>query len=99
MSTLSLRLPNSLHKHVRELARQEGISINQLITTALAEKMSALMTVEYLEKRAARGSRDRFEAVLAKIPDVEPEDYDKLPRDEGLPPNHAAAADAATRRR
>lgn len=80
MSTLSLRLPNSLHKQARELARQEGISINQLVTTALAEKLSALMTVEYLEERAARGSREKFEAVLAKVPDVEPEDYDKLPR-------------------
>lgn len=79
MSTLSLRLPNSLHKQARELARQEGISINQLVTTALAEKMSALMTVEYLEERAARGSREKFEAVLARIPDVEPEDCDKLP--------------------
>ena len=78
MSTLSLRLPASLHKEARKLAKQEGISINQLITTALAEKMSALMTVEYLEERAARGSRERFEAVLAKIPDVEPEDYDRL---------------------
>ena len=78
MSTLSLRLPNSLHKEARKLARQEGISINQLITTALAEKMSALMTLDYLELRAARGSREKFEAVLAKIPDLEPEDHDRL---------------------
>lgn len=99
LSTLSLRLPSSLHKQVRELARQEGVSINQLITTALAEKMSALMTVEYLQERAARGSRERFEAVLAKIPDVEPEDYDRLPRDQELPPSHAAAPAAAKRRR
>jgi hypothetical protein len=77
MSTLSLRLPSSLHRQVRELARQEGVSINQLVTTALAEKMSALMTVEYLEKRAARAGREKFDAVLDKIPDVEPADYDK----------------------
>lgn len=79
MSALSLRLPSSLHKQVRELARREGISINQLITTALAEKMSALMTVEYLEERAARGSRERFEAVLARVPDREPDEGDELP--------------------
>ncbi len=78
MSTLSLRLPASLHRKARELAKQEGISINQLITTALAEKMSALMTEDYLEARAARGSREKFEAVLAKVPDVEPEEYDRL---------------------
>ena len=40
--------------------------------------MSALATVEYLEERARRGSRQKFEAVLANVPDVEPEEYDKL---------------------
>ena len=56
MSTLSLRLPGSLHKKVREMAKQDGVSINQFITTALAQKLSALMTVEYLEARAKRGA-------------------------------------------
>ncbi len=41
MSTLSLRLPKSLHERARVLAEQEGVSINQLIATALAEKISA----------------------------------------------------------
>jgi len=78
MTTLSLRLPESLHKQIRELARQEGISINQLISSAVAEKMAALMTVDYLDKRAKRASRERFAAVLAKVPDIEPEPDDKL---------------------
>jgi hypothetical protein len=72
MSTLSLRLPDYLHDHVRELAQREGISINQFITLAVAEKMSALMTEEYLEERAARGSREKYDAVLAKVPEEEP---------------------------
>ena len=67
MSTISLRLPESLHRQARELAEQEGISINQLIATSLAEKMSALMTGEYLEARAKRGSRSAFERVLKKV--------------------------------
>jgi hypothetical protein len=78
MSTLSVRLPNSLHNRVRELAQQDGISINQFISTAVAEKLAALMTEEYLEKRAKRGSRDKFLAVLAKVPDVPPEPGDEL---------------------
>jgi len=73
MSTISLRLPESLHKKVRELAKAEDVSINQLITTALAEKMSALMTVDYLEERAARGDRGKFESAMAKVRDAEPE--------------------------
>ena len=82
MSTISLRLPESLHKKVRELAKAEDVSINQLISTALAEKMSALMTVEYLEGRAARGDRGRFEAVMSKVRDSEPDEDDALIRPE-----------------
>ena len=69
MSTISLRLPESLHKRVRELAREEEISINQFVTTALAEKMAALMTLDYLKDRAGRGSRVKFDRVLAKVKD------------------------------
>ncbi|HSJ62906.1 MAG TPA: DUF6290 family protein [Gemmatimonadaceae bacterium] len=72
MSTISLRLSESLHKQARELAAQEGISINQLIATSLAEKVSARMTGEYLAERAARGSRRKFERVLKKVRDRPP---------------------------
>jgi hypothetical protein len=78
VSTLSLRLPDSLHKRVRELAQQDGISINQFISTAVAEKLAALMTEDYLEKRAQRGSREKFLAVLAKAPDGTPEPGDEI---------------------
>ena len=67
MSTISLRLPESLHKRVRELARSEEISINQFVTTALAEKMSALMTLDYLKERGGRGSHAKFARVFAKV--------------------------------
>jgi hypothetical protein len=78
MSTLSVRLPNSLHQQIRELAKREGISINQFISTAAAEKLSALMTEEYLEKRARRASREAFDEALAQLPDIEPEERDRL---------------------
>ena len=78
MSTIRLRLPDSLHEQARELAEKERVPINQLITMALAEKISALMTEEYLEKRAKRGSRAKFERAMAKVAKVEPEEYDRL---------------------
>lgn len=78
MSTLSVRLPDSLHKKLKELAEQEGVSMNQFITLAVSEKMSALMTVDYLKERAKRGSRKSFEEIMSEVPDVEPEEYDKL---------------------
>ena len=65
MSTMSLRRPESLHERAREIAKREGVSINQLIATALAEKLSALDTLQYLEARAAKGSREAFLEVLS----------------------------------
>jgi hypothetical protein len=76
MSTLSLRLPDSLHKAIRALAKRENVSINQLMTLALAEKVSALQTEKYLSQRVARGNRDKFLNALAKVPDVEAEPRD-----------------------
>lgn len=77
MSTISLRLPESLHARVRAVAEREGVSINQLITTALAEKLSALLTEDYLAERAARGSREKFLRALAHVPDVPPDEADR----------------------
>ena len=77
MSTISLRLPESLHKSARELARRERISINQLVTTALAEKLSALATEDYLEALAARGNRASFDRVMSKVKDRPPFPEDK----------------------
>lgn len=78
MSTISLRLPNYLHAQVRELAKQESVSINQLVTLAVAEKISALSTDDYLAKRASRGSRSKFEQAMAKVADEEPLPNDVL---------------------
>jgi uncharacterized protein (DUF1778 family) len=78
MTTMSVRLPESLHRGIKDIAQQEGISINQFVITAVAEKMSALLTEQYLDERAARGSRERYEAALAEVPDTEPEAYDEL---------------------
>jgi predicted transcriptional regulator len=78
MSALSLRLPNSLHKKLSDLARREGVSINQLVNSAVAEKMATLLTVEYLQERASRGTRKKFEAILGKVPDREPEVMDRV---------------------
>lgn len=72
MGTISLWLPESLHKQLHELAKQEGISINQFAATALAEKMSALMANEYLEECARRGTRQKFERAMTKVSSTTP---------------------------
>ena len=77
-NVMSVRISKSLHHQVRELSKEEGISMNQFIMLALAEKVAVLQTIDYLENRASRGSREKLLAVLDKAPDVEPDDYDKL---------------------
>lgn len=79
MSTVHVTLPDSLHRQLEELARREGVSLEQLLALAAAEKLSALLTEDYFAARANRGTRERYEAALAQIPDVEPDEYDRKP--------------------
>ncbi len=68
MSTLSLRLPESLHRTLKEAAEQDGVSINQFVSLAVAEKLSALQTYDLISERAERGSKDKFRAAMAMVP-------------------------------
>ena len=72
MGALSLRLPNSIHRHIKEIATQEGVSINQFISSAVAEKISAISTENYLKQRAERADTDEFKKILDKVPDRPP---------------------------
>lgn len=78
MSAINLQLPKSLHAQLNALAQEEGISVDQFVVLAVAEKVAAISAIEYLEKRAQRGSREKFLEILGKAPDVEPEEFDKL---------------------
>ena len=77
MSTLSIRLPDSYHTMVKQISLKDNISINQFVISAVAEKISAMETENYLESRAAKGSREKFMKVLSKVPDVEAEELDR----------------------
>lgn len=78
MSALSLRLPESVHRHIREIAKKEGVSINQFISSAVSEKISALMTEDYLKSRAKKAKKEDFRKVLAKVPIRKPIPGDEL---------------------
>jgi hypothetical protein len=79
MSNLTVNLSDSLYQNLQVLSAQVGVSVDQFITTAVSEKIAALTTETYLEELAKRGSRAKYDAVLAKVPDIEPEEYDRLP--------------------
>lgn len=70
MSALTIRLPNSLHAKIRELAARDEISVNQFIAAAAGEKLASMLTVEYLQQEAAKGKRKDFQRFLKAVPDV-----------------------------
>jgi post-segregation antitoxin (ccd killing protein) len=74
---MSVEVPESSHAAVGELARQPGVTVDQLVASALAEKVSALAGPGWLAARAARGDRARFEAALGQVADVEPDERDR----------------------
>lgn len=74
MISLNIQLPDLLYKKIVKFAAKENISIDQLVTNALLAQLES----DLLAMRAKRGSRDKFQKVLAKVRDVEPEEYDKL---------------------
>lgn len=78
MSTLNVNIPESLHRRAQLLAQDDGVPLDQFIATALAEKVAVLDADSYIRERAARGSREKFDRVLGKVPDVEPEEHDRL---------------------
>ena len=77
-ANVSLRLLPSLKAAAERIAEQEGTSLDQLINMALAEKVAALTTAEFLTQRASAGDAEIFDRLLRQAPDVPPEDWDRL---------------------
>jgi hypothetical protein len=53
------------------MAEAKGVSINQLVALAIAEKVATIQTLDYLEQPVKRGSREKLLNILSKAPDVE----------------------------
>ena len=67
MTTLNLTLPNSIQRHLQEMADLEGVPIDQFITSAVAEKISALTAETYLQTRADRVDPAAFRVILDQV--------------------------------
>jgi predicted transcriptional regulator len=72
MTALTIRLPDSVHRKIKELAAGDGVSVNQFIASAAAEKMASVMTLNWLRAEASQGRREDFLALLNAAPDVPP---------------------------
>lgn len=80
MRNLRIQLPDSLYKSLQKLAEQDGVSLDQFVVLAIAEKISALTTEDYLQERAQRGDHAKYEAVLAKVADIPPAAESRSPQ-------------------
>lgn len=78
MSTLTIQLPESLKKTIETLAAKEGYSVSQFLASAAGEKLSSVLTMDYLRGEADAGRREDFEKYLASVPNNPPLDSDRL---------------------
>jgi len=77
MTTIQAQVPDPLAKQIEELAKQEKVTVDQLVSIALAYQVSAWRKRDTVTDRAKRGSWDKFGRAMAKVRDVPP-----LPGDE-----------------
>ncbi len=70
MAALTIRLPNSVHQKIKELAARDEVSVNQFIASAASEKMASVLTLDFLKSEAAKGKRSDFEHYLSMVPDT-----------------------------
>ncbi len=74
-----LQLPASLKDTAMRLARQDGVSLNQWIVSAVAQKIGAVEAAEdFLRGRAAGATAGDLTRFLEKAPDVPPDPQDEL---------------------
>ena len=78
MQTMSLRMPDYLKSAINDVCQNEKISLNQFILNALSEKVSALQTVDIIEKKAKKASKEDFLFALSQVQNNEPYEDDKI---------------------
>jgi hypothetical protein len=81
MMTIHAEVPDGIYKQVVELAHKENVPVERLVSLALAQALGAWGSESPIAERAKRGDRRKYLAVLAKAPDVEPPEHDRLPED------------------
>lgn len=80
MTALTVRLANSVHQKVRELAERDKISVNQFIAAAVSEKMASVMALDYLKLEAGKGNRGDFDRLMNLVPSAPVALGDELPK-------------------
>jgi hypothetical protein len=79
-SVVTVNLPDNLREKAREVAASKNLSMDALVTIALAQSLSRLVRDPHLEERAARASGKGISEFLAQVPRTEPPEWDRLPQ-------------------
>lgn len=77
MTALTIRLPNSVHQKIKELAARDDASVNQFIANAASEKVASVLTLDFLKQEAAKGKRSDFDHCLSLVPDALAQEGDR----------------------
>jgi hypothetical protein len=78
-STYPLRLPHSIKAEVERIAKADGISINQFVATAVAEKLSAMNTAAFFAERRERADFEAFDRIMGRAGGAVPAAEDTSP--------------------
>ena len=73
--SIRVSVPEELYNKAVKIAKAQHVSVDEVFVSAFVEQLAAW---ERLQHWAARGDRGKFLAVLDKVPDVEPQDFDRL---------------------
>ena len=82
MSTITTEIPDPVLKSIQQMAKSEGVPVERLAAIAIAQAVGAWgIQRSDFQARAMRGNREKFERVMAKVPDIEPEyEWDRIPQ-------------------
>lgn len=78
MSRLTLRLPETLHQQLANLAQREGISLNQYIVYALTRQVASAYTVQVIPEADRQQQQNNFDNLLAQLGKTEAKEIEKV---------------------
>lgn len=81
MSILEVKLPDSIRQRVEHFANEEGVSVDDYLAAVITQRVAVAEADSYVRRRGARGSARRMLETLRSAPDVDPEPYDRIPKD------------------
>ena len=78
MKTIQIRLPDHIHERIKELSKEEGISMNNFIVSSVSNEVVRQETRDFFKRASTNFDPEAFAEVLAAIPDAPIEDTDKI---------------------